>query len=146
MGPYRGAQTELLRVPWADTSCIRPGEAGDAREDDFVLLADTFVTGWHATVLADAAPSDTVAVFGAGTIGLLAAYSAQMRGAGDLYSIDQVDARPSCATWSRAAPPRAGRMVTHHAGLDEAPELYREFDRREYGVIKAVLIPESEGP
>jgi glutathione-independent formaldehyde dehydrogenase len=36
---------------------------------------------------------------------------------------------------------RPGRIVTHHAGLDEAPGLYREFDRREHGVIKAVLHP-----
>ena len=53
MGPYRGAQAELLRVPFADANCIPvPGDPGDDREDDFVLLADAFVTGWHATELA----------------------------------------------------------------------------------------------
>lgn len=58
MGPYRGALAELLRVPWADANCIRvPGEPGDEHEDDFVLLADAFVTGWHATTLADVHPS-----------------------------------------------------------------------------------------
>jgi glutathione-independent formaldehyde dehydrogenase len=31
--------------------------------------------------------------------------------------------------------------VTHHGGLEDAPELYRAFDRREDGVIKAVLRP-----
>jgi glutathione-independent formaldehyde dehydrogenase len=36
---------------------------------------------------------------------------------------------------------RPGRVVTHHAGLNQAPELYREFDRREAGVVKAVLHP-----
>jgi glutathione-independent formaldehyde dehydrogenase len=41
MGPYRGAQAELLRVPYADANCVSlPGEPGDDREDDFVLLAD----------------------------------------------------------------------------------------------------------
>jgi glutathione-independent formaldehyde dehydrogenase len=94
MGPYRGAQAELLRVPWADANCIRlPGEPGDAREDDFVLLADAFVTGWHASTLADVRAGDTVAVFGAGTIGLLAAYSAVFQGAREVYSVDGVDAR-----------------------------------------------------
>ena len=35
MGPYRGAQAELLRVPFADANCIRvPGEPGDGLEDD----------------------------------------------------------------------------------------------------------------
>lgn len=34
---------------------------------------------------------------------------------------------------------RPGRIVTHHAGLDQAPELYRKYDRREAGVIEVVL-------
>ncbi|MFJ6154769.1 glutathione-independent formaldehyde dehydrogenase [Micromonospora profundi] len=95
MGPYRGAQADLLRVPWADANCVPlPGEPGDAYEDDFVLLADAFVTGWHAaSALADVQPGDTVAVFGAGTIGLLSAYSALIRGARVVYCVDGVDAR-----------------------------------------------------
>jgi len=41
MGPYRGAQAELLRVPFADANCVKlPGEPHDELEDDFVLLAD----------------------------------------------------------------------------------------------------------
>ena len=52
MGPYRGAQAEGLRVPYADANCVPvPGEPGDELEDDLVLLADAFVTGWHATEL-----------------------------------------------------------------------------------------------
>jgi glutathione-independent formaldehyde dehydrogenase len=58
MGPYRGAQAELLRIPYADANCVSlPGEPGDDREDDFVLLADAFVTGWHATELAEVTPA-----------------------------------------------------------------------------------------
>ncbi|WFE49320.1 glutathione-independent formaldehyde dehydrogenase [Micromonospora sp. WMMD1155] len=95
MGPYRGAQAELLRVPWADANCVPvPGEPGDAYEDDFVLLADAFVTGWHAAAtLAGVEAGDTVAVFGAGTVGLLGAYSALLRGARVVYCVDGVDAR-----------------------------------------------------
>jgi glutathione-independent formaldehyde dehydrogenase len=95
MGPYPGAHADLLRVPWADANCLAvPGEPGDTYEDDFVLLADAFVTGWHAAAtLAAVEPGDTVAVFGAGTIGLLAAYSALLRGAQVAYSVDFVDAR-----------------------------------------------------
>jgi glutathione-independent formaldehyde dehydrogenase len=95
MGPYRGAQADLLRVPWADANCVHlPGEPGDAHEDDFVLLADAFVTGWHAAAaLAGIGPGDTVAVFGAGTIGLLTAYSALLCGARVVYCVDGVDAR-----------------------------------------------------
>ncbi|MEV4656005.1 alcohol dehydrogenase catalytic domain-containing protein [Micromonospora sp. NPDC049301] len=95
MGPYRGAQADLLRVPWADANCVPlPGEPGDGYEDDFVLLADAFVTGWHAAAtLAGVQAGDTVAVFGAGAIGLLSAYSALIRGARVVYCVDGVDAR-----------------------------------------------------
>ena len=94
MGPYRGAQAELLRVPYADANCVSlPGEPGDDREDDFVLLADAFVTGWHATELAGVTPATSVAVFGAGAVGLLAAYSALLRGAGEVYVVDHVPER-----------------------------------------------------
>ncbi len=91
---YRGAQAQLLRVPFADANCVRlPGEPLDDREDDFVLLADAFVTGWHATELANLHPGATVAVFGAGTVGLLAAYSAQLRGAREIYVVDYISER-----------------------------------------------------
>jgi glutathione-independent formaldehyde dehydrogenase len=94
MGPYRGAQAQLLRVPFADANCIPlPGEPGDDQEDDFVLLADAFVTGWHATELAEVGPGCTVAVFGAGAVGLLAAYSALIKGAAEVYVVDRVPER-----------------------------------------------------
>jgi glutathione-independent formaldehyde dehydrogenase len=81
-------------VPFADANCIPvPGEPGDDHEDDFVLLADALVTGWHATELAQIGPAPgPVAVFGAGAVGLLAAYSALLKGAGEVYVVDAVDA------------------------------------------------------
>jgi glutathione-independent formaldehyde dehydrogenase len=94
MGPYRGAQADLLRVPFADANCIPlPGEPGDDREDDFVMLADAFVTGWHATELGRVEPTSTVAVFGAGAVGLLAAHSALIKGAAEVYVVDHIAAR-----------------------------------------------------
>ena len=94
MGGYRGAQAELLRVPFADANCLRlPGEPGDEWEDDFVLLADAFPSGYHAAELAGVAMGDSVAVFGAGAIGLLAAYSCRLRGAADVYVVDNVHER-----------------------------------------------------
>jgi glutathione-independent formaldehyde dehydrogenase len=94
MGPYRGAQAELLRVPFADVNCVKlPGEPHDEFEDDFVLLADAWVTGWHATELAGVYPTATVAIFGAGAVGLLAAYSALLRGAAEVYVVDMIPER-----------------------------------------------------
>ncbi len=95
LGTYRGAQAELLRVPFADANCLRlPGEPRDEWEHDFVLLADAFTTGYHATELAQVTPGDSVVIFGAGTIGLLAAYSAiQLRGAAEVYVVDTIASR-----------------------------------------------------
>ncbi|HEY3445689.1 MAG TPA: glutathione-independent formaldehyde dehydrogenase [Myxococcales bacterium] len=94
MGPYRGGQAELLRVPFADVSCLKlPGNAGDELEDDFLLLSDVFPTGYHGTELAGVGPGKTVAVWGAGPVGLLAAYSAMLRGASEVYVIDAVKDR-----------------------------------------------------
>ena len=62
-------------------------------EDDFVLLADIFPTAYHATELAQIVPGDTVAIFGAGPVGLLAALSARIRGAAEIYVVDSVPER-----------------------------------------------------
>src|SRR5579875_2098651 len=115
MGPHRGAQADLLRVPFADANCIPvPGEPGDAAEDDFVLLADAFVTESHATELAQVQPGGSVAVFGAGAVGLLAAYSALLKGAGEVYVVDGVQARLDKAGELGATPVdyRAGDPVS----------------------------------
>jgi glutathione-independent formaldehyde dehydrogenase len=105
MGPYRGGQAELLRVPWADFNCLKlPGTPGDRLEDDFLLLSDVFPTGYHATELAQVRPGDSVAVFGAGPVGLLAAYSALLRGAAEVYVVDSVPERLSRAGQMGAVP------------------------------------------
>jgi glutathione-independent formaldehyde dehydrogenase len=95
LGGFRGAQAELVRVPFADANCLRlPGEPGDDWEHDFALLADAFTTGYHATELAHVGRGDSVAIFGAGAIGLLAAYSAlRLRGAAEVYVVDNIAAR-----------------------------------------------------
>jgi glutathione-independent formaldehyde dehydrogenase len=94
MGGYRGTQAELVRVPFADANCLRlPGEPGDEWEHDFVLLADAFPTGYHATELAGVRTADSVAIFGAGAVGLLTGLSARLRGASEIYVVDNIPAR-----------------------------------------------------
>jgi glutathione-independent formaldehyde dehydrogenase len=94
MGPFRGGQAELLRVPFADVNCLKvPGTPGDELEDDFVLLADIFPTAFHATELANVQAGSTVAVFGAGPVGLLSAYSAILKGASEVFVVDSIPER-----------------------------------------------------
>jgi glutathione-independent formaldehyde dehydrogenase len=52
------------------------------------LLSDIFPTGYHGTELAGAEPRKTVAVFGAGPVGLMAALSANLRGALQTFLVD----------------------------------------------------------
>lgn len=105
MGPYRGAQAEYLRVPFAERNCLKvPGEPGDEWEDDFVLLADVFPTGWYANELAGVGEGSTVAVFGAGPVGLLSAYSALLERASEVYVVDGVDDRLAMAAEIGACP------------------------------------------
>ncbi|WP_329133743.1 glutathione-independent formaldehyde dehydrogenase [Streptomyces sp. NBC_01476] len=92
MGPYPGGQAERLRVPFADFNCLKLPE-GDAFETDFVLLADIFPTGYHGCELAQVSPGETVAVYGAGPVGLMAAYSALLRGAAKVFVVDRVPER-----------------------------------------------------
>ncbi len=89
MGPYDGGQAEYLRVPYADFNCLRLPSDGRAKEKDYVMLADIFPTGYHATELAGVEPGDSVVVYGAGPVGLLAAYSAVIRGASKVMIVDR---------------------------------------------------------
>jgi glutathione-independent formaldehyde dehydrogenase len=88
MGPYDGGQAEYLRVPFADFNLLElpPGEE---HELDFTMLSDIFPTGYHGTELADVRPGHTVAVFGAGPVGLMAAHSAFIRGAARVFVVDK---------------------------------------------------------
>ncbi len=87
MGPYRGGQAEQLRVPFADFNLLQL-PPGDEHEMDFTMLSDIFPTAFHGCELADVRPGHTVAVFGAGPVGLLAAHSAVLRGASRVFLVD----------------------------------------------------------
>jgi glutathione-independent formaldehyde dehydrogenase len=94
MGPYQGGQAEYVRVPCADFNCLKlPGRPGDELEDDFVMLADILPTAYHATVMAHVEPGKSVAIYGAGPVGLLSVMSAQLRGASEIYVVDNVPER-----------------------------------------------------
>ena len=92
MGPWVGGQAEYLQVPFADFNCL-PLPAGTEWESDFAMLADIFPTGYHGAELADVSPGESVAVFGAGPVGIMAAYSCMIRGAAEVYVIDHVKER-----------------------------------------------------
>ena len=89
MGPYAGGQAEFLRVPWADFNCLLLPPDAKEKENDYVMLSDIFPTGWHATELAGVKPGDSVVVYGGGPVGLMAAYSANLKGAAKVMLVDR---------------------------------------------------------
>ena len=146
MGPYRGAQAELLRVPFADANCIPvPGDPGDDREEAAVRAGST------------------VAVFGAGAVGLLAAYSALLKGAAEVYVVDGVPERLDKAGELGATPVdyRVGdpveqiRQLRRNAGLPIGEEAmggvhhgidavgFQAHDRAESGAEKPTQVIED---
>jgi glutathione-independent formaldehyde dehydrogenase len=92
MGPWPGGQAEYLRVPYADFNCLKL-PSGNEHETDFILLADIFPTGYHGCELAQVRPGESVAVYGGGPVGLMAAYSALLRGAKKVFVVDRVPER-----------------------------------------------------
>ena len=88
MGPYDGGQAQFLRVPHADFNLLRL-PPGNEHENDFTMLSDIFPTGWHGVVLSGMQPGDRVAVFGGGPVGLMAAHSAILQGASQVFLVDK---------------------------------------------------------
>ncbi|CAH0024029.1 unnamed protein product [Clonostachys rhizophaga] len=103
MGPYRGGQAQYIRIPYADFNALKlpPGKEHEA---DFILLADIFPTGWHGVEISGFQPGESIAVFGAGPVGLMAAYSAVLRGASNVFVVDRVPERLAAAKKINAIP------------------------------------------
>jgi glutathione-independent formaldehyde dehydrogenase len=126
MGPYPGGQAEYLRVPFADFNALKL-PPGNEHEDDFALLADIFPTGYHGTELANVSIGESVVVFGAGPVGAMAAYSALLRGAGDVYVVDRVPERLQKVKdigaipidFSKGDPVQQIRDMRHGDGVDK---------------------------
>jgi threonine dehydrogenase-like Zn-dependent dehydrogenase len=90
-GGYDGGQAEYVRVPYADIGPTVIPAGMDL--DDAALLTDVTPTGYQAAEMGGIQKGDTVVVFGAGPIGLMAARCAWLFGAGRVIIIDHLDYR-----------------------------------------------------
>ncbi|MFN0078004.1 MAG: zinc-dependent alcohol dehydrogenase family protein [Prosthecobacter sp.] len=87
-----GTQAEFVRIPLADTSLHRLPAGAD--EEAMVMLSDILPTGYECGVLNGCVkPGDTVAIIGAGPIGLAALLTAQFYAPADIIMIDHDDHR-----------------------------------------------------
>jgi threonine dehydrogenase-like Zn-dependent dehydrogenase len=90
-GGYDGGQAEFVRVPFADVgpSVIPEGLS----DEDALMMTDALATGYFGAQLGDITEGDTVIVFGAGPVGLYAAQSSWLMGAGRVIVIDHLEYR-----------------------------------------------------
>ncbi len=87
-----GTQSQYVRTPYADTSLYHVPEG--AAEDALVMLSDILPTGFECGVLnGKVQPGDTVAIVGAGPIGLAALLTAQFYSPAEIIMIDIDDYR-----------------------------------------------------
>jgi alcohol dehydrogenase len=87
-----GAQAEYVRIPHADTSLYHLPSALD--EEIYVMLSDIFPTGFECGVInSSVKPGDTLAIVGAGPVGLAALLTAQFYSPARIISVDLDDNR-----------------------------------------------------
>jgi len=125
-----GTQAEYVRIPFADTSLYRVPSG--ANEDALVMLSDILPTGFECGVLSGAVkPGDTVAIVGAGPVGLAALLTAQLYSPAEIIMIDLDDNRLAVAkdlgatqVVNSTAGKAAERVqeLTHKKGVDVAIE------------------------
>ena len=104
MGPYQGGQAEYLRVPYADFNCLQLPPDATEKENDYVMLSDIFPTGWHSTRLANLEPGQSIVIYGAGPVGLMAVMSARIQGAAQIFIVDSKPDRLALAAKLGATP------------------------------------------
>ncbi|WP_028634307.1 MULTISPECIES: zinc-dependent alcohol dehydrogenase [Pseudomonas] len=90
-GGIPGGQADYVRVPKAN---VGPFKVPTALPDDKVLfLSDILPTAWQAVTNAEVSQGSTVAIYGAGPVGLLSAACARMLGAQTIFMVDHNDYR-----------------------------------------------------
>jgi alcohol dehydrogenase len=130
-----GTQAEYVRTPFADTSLYRIPAGMD--EEALVMLSDILPTGFECGVLnGKIGPGDTVAIVGAGPVGLAALLTAQFYTPGEIIIIDLDDNRLEVAR-------RFGATRTINSSREKAVEKVKDITSNS-GVdcaIEAVGIP-----
>jgi alcohol dehydrogenase len=132
-----GTQAELVRVPFADTSTYPlPNGASD---EEILMLADILPTAYEVGVLnGQVQPGDTVAIVGAGPIGLATILGSKLFSPSHIVAIDLDDGRLEAAK-------RFGADVTLNNGREDAVAAVKSLtDGLGADVaIEAVGVPQS---
>jgi len=139
-GGYAGSHAEYVRVPFGDVNCFPVPEF--VTDEQALFMSDAVPTGYMGADFCDIAGGDTIAVWGAGGVGLMAARSALLRGAEQVICIDRFPERLALAE-------QLGAHPVNYAEVDSVQEVLREATggRGPDAVIDAVgMEGHSTGP
>jgi threonine dehydrogenase-like Zn-dependent dehydrogenase len=137
-GGVPGGQAELVRVPKADTGPFKvPSELDD---DQVLFLSDILPTGYQAVRNADIGPGSSVAVFGAGPVGLMCLACARLEGAEVLYIVDHHEYRLAYAEETYGAKP-----INFAKNDDPAEQIISETDGRGVDAVIDAVGFEAKG-
>ncbi|MQA79641.1 MAG: zinc-binding dehydrogenase [Streptosporangiales bacterium] len=132
-----GTQAEYVRVPFADDSVYAVPEG--VSNEEVLMLADILPTSYEVGVINGAVrPGDTVAVVGAGPIGLAAIATAKLLTPGHVVAIDLATSRLEAAK-------QFGADVVIDNGTEDAVQRITELTGGLGAdvVIEAVGVPET---
>jgi threonine dehydrogenase-like Zn-dependent dehydrogenase len=155
-GGYDGGQAQFVRVPYADYG---PRKVPDNLTDEQVLfLTDIFPTGYTGIAWANLKGGETVLIYGSGPVGLMAAKSAWLKGAGRVvitdtlqYRLDKARSVAQCETILWEGDGRNVidhiRSLTNNRGADVCVDAVGfEPDRNLLDRAKAVVHLEKGSP
>ncbi|MCB5186760.1 glutathione-dependent formaldehyde dehydrogenase [Methylobacillus caricis] len=124
-GGVPGGQAELVRVPRGNVGPFKVN--GSLVDEQVLFLTDILPTGYQAVLNAGVREGGTLAIFGAGPVGLMAAACARMLGVETIFMIDDLQYRLDFAAeryetisinLSHDDPAQAILGKTNHRGVD----------------------------
>ena len=106
-GDLGGGQAEFCVVPLADHTLERIPEG--MSDEQAIFVGDILATGYFGSLRAEIQPGDSVAVIGAGPVGLMAVMTAQLFGPAQVFAVDMVESRLELARELGATPINASK-------------------------------------
>ena len=131
-GGIPGGQAEFVRVPKGNFNTFKVN--GSLSDEKVLFLSDILPTAWQAVTNANITKGSTVAIYGAGPVGLLSAACAKMLGAEQIFVVDHNDYRLQYAKDTYGAIPVNFDKVDAAEFIIEQTKGHRGVD----GVIDAI--------
>ncbi|MBF6289540.1 zinc-dependent alcohol dehydrogenase [Nocardia cyriacigeorgica] len=117
-GGYQGSHAEYIRVPFGDVNCFTIPDG--ITDEQALFCSDAVPTGLMGADFCEISPGDTVAVWGSGGVGLMAAHTARLLGAERVMVIDRFPRRLELART------HAGAETIDYSAVDSIVEALRE--------------------